>query len=276
MELGHTNSLECSSKAVPRISIDDSRPGLSLLSRPLGGSSNPYPRFSNWIEEVRSISILPLPPSGDVSKGRKRGSPIRILCAFLLLVLPTVGVANESVSSAPSKKQAALEHFDSAVQMRTFLESKPKRLRSAAEYLKVINRFRSVYYTYPASSKADDSLMAIAELYQAMANDLKDSKYFYQAIKAYDFLQDQYPGNPYSADALFTSGEIYLNDLDDRKTAEEVFKNFLKLYPDSNKARNARARLNDLREQSRQARKQVPKNPVTVPKSSVAETGKEA
>ena len=275
MELGLTNSLECSSRAVPRISIDDSRPGISLITRPLGGSSIPHPRFPNSIEEVRSISSLPLPPSGDVSKGRERGSPIRILFSFLLLVLPSVGIASESVSSATSKKQAALEHFDSAVQMRTSLESKPKRLRSVTEYLKVINKFRSVYYTYPASSKADESLMAIAELYQAMANDLKDPKYFYQAIKSYDFLQDQYPGSPYCADALFTSAEIQLNDLDDRKNAEEVFKRLLKVYPDSNKARNARARLDDLREQSRQARKQVPKSPVTVPKSSLAETGRE-
>jgi N-acetylmuramoyl-L-alanine amidase len=260
---------------VSRNCMDNSRLRAKPIIRPRGGSCTPHPRFPNWIEEVRSISSLPLPPLGDVSKGRERGSPIRILFSLLLLVLPSVGIASESVSSAPSKKQAALEHFDSAVQMRTSLESKPKRVRSVTEYLKVINTFRSVYYTYPASSKADESLMAIAELYQAMANDLKDPKYFYQAIKSYDFLQDQYPSSPYCADALFTSAEIQLNDLDDRKNAEEVFKKLLKLYPDSNKARNARARLDDLREQSRQTRKQVPKSPGTVPKSSLAETGRE-
>jgi N-acetylmuramoyl-L-alanine amidase len=199
----------------------------------------------------------------------------RLLFSLFLLVLPSVGLANESVSSVPSKQQTALEHFDSAVQMRTSLESKPKRLRNAAEYLKVINKFRSVYYTYPASSKADESLMAVAELYQAMANDLKDSKYFYQAIRSYDFLEDQYPSSPYCADALFTSAEIHLSDLDDRKTAEEIFKDFLKRYPHSNKARNARARLDDLREQSRQAKKQTPKTPATVPKSSPVERGED-
>jgi TolA-binding protein len=93
-------------------------------------------------------------------------------------------------------------------------------LRSAAEYLKVINRFRSVYYTYPASSKADESLMAVAELYQMMASDLKDSKYFYQAIKTYGFLEDEYPSSPYCPDAGFTSAEIHLNDLNDPKTAQ--------------------------------------------------------
>jgi len=191
-----------------------------------------------------------------------------LLPLLLFLVWPVVQVANETTGSVPSKKQSALEYFDLAVQMRTSLESKPKRLRSATEYLKVINKFRSVYYTYPASSKADDALMAVAELFQSMANDLKDSKYFYQAIKSYDFLEDQYPNSPYCADAMFTSAEIQLNDLDDRKSAEDIFKEFLKLYPHSNKARNARARLDDLREQSRQAKRQAPKSSASLPKSS--------
>jgi outer membrane protein assembly factor BamD (BamD/ComL family) len=102
-------------------------------------------------------------------------------------------------------------------------------LRSTAEYLKVIIKFRSVYYTYPASSKADESLIAVAELYQALASDLKDSKYFDQAVKTYDFLEDQYPDSPYCPDALFTSAEIRLNDLDDPKTAQEIFKDFAPL-----------------------------------------------
>ena len=154
-----------------------------------------------------------------------------LLLSLLLLVLPAVYFANETPANVPSKKQSALEHYDLAVQLRTSLESKPKRLRSAAEYLKVINKFRSVYYTYPASSKADESLMAVAELYQMMASDLKDSKYFYQAISTYDFLEDEYPSSPYCPDAGFASAEIHLNDLNDPKAAQELFKEFLKRYP---------------------------------------------
>lgn len=200
---------------------------------------------------------------------------LSLLFSLLLLALPAVHLANETVSSVASKKQLALEHFSSAVQMRTSLESKPKRLRSTAEYLKVINKFRSVYYAYPASSKADESLIAVAELYQSLASDLKDSKYFDQAVKTYDFLEDQYPNSPYCPDALFTSAEIHLNDLDDPKTAQEIFKDFLKRYPHSNKARNARARLDDLREQSRQAKRQAPKPAATHVKSSPVERAEE-
>ena len=199
-----------------------------------------------------------------------------LLLSLLVIALPVLHLASETAGSAASKKQLALDYFDQAVPMRTSLESKPKRLRSATEYSKVINKFRSVYYTYPASSKADEALIAVAELYQAMANDLKDPKYFYQAVRTYDFLEDQYPSSPYCPDALFTSAEIHLNDLGDPKTAQEIFKDFLERYPNSNRARNARARLNDLREQSRQAKRQAPKPPTTHLKSAPLEKTEEA
>jgi N-acetylmuramoyl-L-alanine amidase len=206
-------------------------------------------------------------PSLSLSPNRCFG----LLFSLLLFGLPSPIQAGEKLTEGPSKRQVALDHFQEAVLMRTALESKPGRLRTAAEYSKVINKFRSVYYTCPASSKSDDSLMAIAELYQMMAADLKDQKYFNQAIKTYDFLQEQYPSSPYCPDAQFASAEIQLNDLGDPKTAQEVFKDFLKRYPESSKVRNARARLDDLREQLREAKKQPSKGPTVKVSSSLAQ-----
>ncbi len=168
-------------------------------------------------------------------------------------------------STRSSKKLLAPELFAQAVELRTSLEGKPSRLRIAGEYSKVINKFRSVYYEFPGSSKSDDSLLAVAELYQLMAEDFKDPKYFQQAIKAYAFLEREYPGSPFCAGALFSSAEIYLNDLNDTKSALEMLKDLLKKYPHSNKARNARARLDDLREQLKQARKSPAKPAMNEP-----------
>src|SRR5215831_1406870 len=123
-------------------------------------------------------------PSVPLSPNRCFG----LLFSLLLFSLPSPRLASEKLTEGPSKRQIALDHFEEAVQMRTALESKPGRLRTAAEYSKVINKFRLVYYICPASSKSDDALMAIGELYQMMAADLKDPKYFYQAMKTYDFL----------------------------------------------------------------------------------------
>jgi N-acetylmuramoyl-L-alanine amidase len=182
-----------------------------------------------------------------------------IFLSCLLFAVPSTCLAGENAAEVPSKRQLALNYFDQAIQIRTFLESRPKRMRTATEYLKVISRFRSVYYTYPGSSKSDESLMAVAELYQMMSSDLKEPKYLYEAIKTYDFLEDQYPGSPFCPDAQFASAEIYLNDLNDPKTAQDIFRDFLKRYPDSTKVRDARARLDDLREQLKQAKKPPPK-----------------
>jgi N-acetylmuramoyl-L-alanine amidase len=178
-----------------------------------------------------------------------------IFLSCLLFAVPPTCLAGENATEVPSKRQLALNYFDQAVQIRTFLESRPQRMRTATEYLKVISRFRSVYYTYPGSSKSDESLMAVAELYQMMSIDLKEPKYLYQAIKTYDFLEDQYPSSPFCPDAQFASAEIYLNDLNDPKTAQDIFRDFLKRYPDSTKVRDARARLDDLREQLKQAKR---------------------
>jgi N-acetylmuramoyl-L-alanine amidase len=86
-----------------------------------------------------------------------------------------------------------------------------------------------------------------------MANDYKDSKYYYLAVKAYAYLEKEYPSSPYCSEALFTLAEIYLKNLNDPKTAQEVLKDLLKKYPDSVKARTARARLISLREGTSQA-----------------------
>jgi len=147
--------------------------------------------------------------------------------------------------------------YEQAVQLRTTLEGKPKRLPTANDYQKVINKYRSVYYQFPSSSKADDALLAVAELYQLMGNDLKDRKHFEQAIKAYIFLEREYPASRYGPDGLFAAAEIYLNDLHDGAAAKEVFTDLLKRYPHAKKARNARARLDDLRTQLRQATKSI-------------------
>ncbi len=179
--------------------------------------------------------------------------------SWLLIAFPSTYFASEKTTEAPSKKQLALDYFEQAVQTRTLLESKPKRMRTATEYSKVINRFRSVYFTYPASSKCDESLMAVAELYQMMFSDLKDPKYLYEAIKTYKFLEDQYPSSPFCPDAQFASAEIYLNDLDNPKAAHDIFSDLLKQYPESTKARDARARLDDLRQQLKQTKRTSPR-----------------
>ena len=163
---------------------------------------------------------------------------------------------SSSISAAPQNlREVALENYQTASRLRTILEAKPQRSRTAAEYLKVINAYRAVYRTTPASSKADDSMMAIAELYQRMARDLKDAIYYSSAIKTYSMLQREYPGSPFRQKAAFTSAEILYDWLHDLEGAQEAFSDFLKKYPKSRLARNAKARLVELRAELKQKNK---------------------
>ncbi|MFN8008218.1 MAG: N-acetylmuramoyl-L-alanine amidase [Terriglobia bacterium] len=154
------------------------------------------------------------------------------------------------------------------MQLRTALEGKPASQRNPADYKKVINKYRSVYYLYPTSPQADDALVAVAELYQLMASDQKSPGDFEQAIKTYRFLIKEYPGSPYRTDALYAIGEIYLNDLKDTATAEEVFREFIEKHPHSIRAKRAKARLNDLHAQLKQSQKSTGKSNFTHEKPS--------
>jgi N-acetylmuramoyl-L-alanine amidase len=194
-------------------------------------------------------------------KGNRRSRIPILALSFLLAPSPS------QLSGEPPSKSLAPELYDQAVQLRTALEGKPKRLRTSSDYQRVINKYRSVYHQFPGSSKADDALLAVAELYQLMGSDLKDAKQFQKAIQAYLFLEREYPASPYGAEGLFTAAEIYLNDLNDAASAQDMFKDLLKRYPHSKRARNARARLDDLRTQQKQAKK------FTSPKAVVPSAG---
>lgn len=177
------------------------------------------------------------------------------LCSLGLLAVLQPDRFFAETAATTEKNIHAPELYEHAIQSRTVLEGKPKRLRTPAEYQKVIDRFRSVYRQFPASSKVDDALLAVAELYQSMGTDFSEARYFLRAVQAYLFLESEYPSSPHGSGGLFTAAEIYLNDLNDPKMAQQTFRDFLMKYPDSRKARNARARLDDLRTQLLQARK---------------------
>jgi N-acetylmuramoyl-L-alanine amidase len=183
------------------------------------------------------------------------GVRIPVLAAHVALALLLLFPPPSQLSGETLLKPLAPELYNEAVQLRTALEGKPKRLRTSSDYQKVISKYRSVYHQFPGSSRADDALLAVAELYQLMGSDLKSARNFQQAIQAYVFLEREYPASPYGAEGLFTAAEIYLNDLNDATSAQDLFKDLLNRYPHSKRARNARARLDDLRTQLKQVKK---------------------
>jgi N-acetylmuramoyl-L-alanine amidase len=172
----------------------------------------------------------------------------RILGAAALLSLLAVGLnAAPAAGSATARKQEAREQFDKAEQMREALNGRPADQRTRKDYQHVADAYRKVYYVAPASSKADASVIAVAELLAEMGRQFQpDEKDLRAAISQYAFLRREYPGSKYRFQALFTIGQIYKEDLGDNDSARQTFDDFLHHYPRNSLAPEAKQALAEL------------------------------
>ncbi|HEY1527012.1 MAG TPA: N-acetylmuramoyl-L-alanine amidase [Candidatus Angelobacter sp.] len=179
------------------------------------------------------------------SRNHSRNSLTRqafVYALACLLLAPVGGFAR----SVKQKKQAARTQFETAERLRDSLESKPEAQRIRQDYQKVIDAYRKVYYTAPTSVKADTSVLAVAELLDDQGRILNDPKSLKDAIGQLVFLRREYPGSKYRAEALFSIGEIYRDDLDDAVQAKATFEDFVKRYPANSRAQEARKAIAEI------------------------------
>src|SRR2546429_2021750 len=139
----------------------------------------------------------------------------------------------------------ARTRFVSAGKMREALNGRPAKDRTRREYEKVIEAYRGIYYGAPISTKADPSVVAVAELLVEMGRRFADNRILRSSIGQYQFLRREYPGSKYRFDALFTIGEIYKDDLGDPARARSAFQEFLRRYPRHHLADQARRELTE-------------------------------
>jgi len=137
----------------------------------------------------------------------------------------------------------ARQQYATADRLREALNGRPASDRSRREYQRVIEAYRGVYYGSPAASKADPSVVAVAELLVEMGRQFDDPKVLRSAIGQYEFLRREYPGSRFRFDALFTIGEIYKDDLANPAKAHEAFQEFVRRYPHNRLAVQAREAL---------------------------------
>ncbi len=174
-----------------------------------------------------------------------------------LIVAAAVGLALSTPLAATAtahKRQVAASQFEIAERLRESLNGRPANERTRREYQRVIDAYRRVYFTSPISTKADASVVAVAELLAEMGRALDDPKISQDAITQYEFLRREYPGSKHRVEALFTIGQIYREDLRDNERAKASFEEFLKRYPHSHLADDARDALREI-----EAEKAAPK-----------------
>jgi N-acetylmuramoyl-L-alanine amidase len=173
------------------------------------------------------------------------------MAAGVLLFHPAPAHAKLSLAQ---KKRIALEKYEKAERLREALKGKAEDKRTERDYRQVIQAFRSVYYIAPTSSKADESVLAVAELLAESGRSLERKKNFEDAIGQYEFLRHEYPGSRYRFEALFSMGQIYREDLNDPAHAKSTFEEFLKRYPHHDLAEQARKALSELAAEAKEAK----------------------
>ncbi|MFZ0286119.1 MAG: N-acetylmuramoyl-L-alanine amidase [Terriglobales bacterium] len=156
--------------------------------------------------------------------------------AVLLLLLPAYGRSYKSDAWARSQ-------FAVAQRLHQSLEARPAEHLTRADYERVINAYRLVYFEAPASTRADPSVVAVGQLKEEMGRRFEDDDILRSAIAQYEFLRRQYPGSKARFGALFRIGEIYKDDLHDKSRADAVFQEFLQHYPRNQFAEQARRAL---------------------------------
>jgi N-acetylmuramoyl-L-alanine amidase len=161
-----------------------------------------------------------------------------LICGFLTAPLAAVSVAR--------KKEIARDQFENAERMREALNGRPAAQRTIRDYQRVMDAYRKVYYVAPSSSKADEAIVAVAELLVEKGRQFKNDATLKDAVGQYEWLRKEYPGSKFRVEALFTIGQIYKDDLNDATNARATFQEYLKHYPHSQLADDAKQALKEL------------------------------
>src|ERR1700735_5409870 len=173
---------------------------------------------------------------------------------FLLAAAVIVSLASPAYAD---KKYEARQQFERAVRIRTVLEERPEKARTLSDYKQAIAAYQRVYLITPQAEEVTPALIAEAELYQQMAQQF-DEKYFQSAIDTYNFLLKQYPESRYRSEAIFSIAQIQKNDLGRPEVAEVTFKDFLKRFPNSDKAPKARQALKEISDSREVVKEKAP------------------
>ena len=169
--------------------------------------------------------------------------PIRLGVLAVGLVALAAGTLLWGSTRHPALAQAA---YQRARRLQRELESKPPRSRTKAEYFKVIQEFRHVYWSDFAYVKAPVAAQAMGDLYAEMGRVFSNPTYFRDAAKSYQYVMDQYPGSSMARESGLSLGKLYLADLHDSRQAKKAYQSLLTTYPSSPEARKAQRRLREL------------------------------
>lgn len=156
-------------------------------------------------------------------------------CVVVALVLGC------GVGRGASRSHAApMSAWDEALRARALFEAQTGK-HSAAEYARVMDRFRAIYHDDPAAAHAGRAVEEVAELLAEEGHDLGDRKSLHDAARQYEFLAKAYPSPAGSPRALGQALDLLgSGESDDAAEARQVRQTLLTEYPRSSAANAAR------------------------------------
>ncbi len=172
----------------------------------------------------------------------QRAAAVLMLCAGLAGP-GTASASHRATHVSPADTAGA---FDHAERMREALEGRPAEQRTRAAYGKVLDAYRAIYHATPDSPHADAAIDAVASLLAEEGRALNDTQLLHAAVEQYEYLRDTQPASPFRQSALLSEAEIQESDLHDDSAAQQCFAEFLKQYPRSPLAGEARQQLKGL------------------------------
>lgn len=175
----------------------------------------------------------------------KREASSRIRLSIEVILLAVALLVSLAPASRADKNSEAREQFEHAVRMRTQLEGYLPKDRAMEDYKRTISAYHKVYLISTQSEEVTPSLTAQAELYEEMGKQY-DPKYFQSAIDTYNFLIKQYPGSRYRGEAQLCIARIQVDELKKPDDADETYKDYLKRFPHSEKAKDVRQALKEI------------------------------
>ena len=152
--------------------------------------------------------------------------------------------------------------WDEAVARRETFQAQPTHTR--AEFMRVEQGFRAVYFADPADPHAAEAVNAEAALLAEQGRELKDAASSRAALRQYEFLRTQYPGSPLRGPALLAEARIYAESLNNSAAARERYRLLMKEAPGSTSARTARLELANLDAAARPHRELAPEKHVEI------------
>ncbi len=154
---------------------------------------------------------------------------MRLYSKSLLVLISSLIIFN---CSSKSDKQ----YFDEALQ-----KIKEKK------YVEAIKDFDELLKNYSDSKYAPQSLYEIAKIYHAqLISGIDKEESLKKAINYYKKIFFEYKNSPEAERALFVSGFIFANELNQLDSAKYNYELFLKNYPQSELAQSVKLELENL------------------------------